>query len=108
MLLVVGRVAARCTNAYDGSEVKYVPSAAAVVRHLSRRPYESALRDCQRFYPFVSRCMCVRVTRTSRVCSYLAESRWLPWLRVSKRSVRFGFGCSEMSGAKDSKAVLSC
>ena len=35
------------------------PSAAAVV-HLSRRPYESAPRDCQPFYPFVSRCMCVR------------------------------------------------
>ena len=29
-------------------------------------------------------------------------------LRVSKRSVRFGSGCSEMSGAKDSRAVLSC
>ena len=26
---------------------------------------------------------------------------------MSKRSVRFGSGCSEMSGAKDSKAVLS-
>ena len=39
---------------------------------------------------------------------YLAERRWLPWLRVSKRSVRFGSGCSEMSGVKDSKAVLSC
>ena len=42
------------------------------------------------------------------MCWYLAERRWLPWLRVSKRSVRFGSGCSEMSGAKDSKAVLSC
>ena len=27
---------------------------------------------------------------------------------VSKRSVRFGSGYSEMSGANDSKAVLSC
>ena len=27
---------------------------------------------------------------------------------VCKMSVRFGSGCSEMSGAKDSKAVLSC
>ena len=53
-------------------------------------------------------CVCVRVTRASRVCSYLAERRRLPWFRVSKRSVRFGSGCSEMSGAKDSKAVLSC
>ena len=53
-------------------------------------------------------CVCVRVTRTSRVCSYLAERRWLPWLRASKRSVRFVSGCSEMSGANDSKAVLSC
>ena len=31
----------------------------------------------------------------------------MPWLCVTKRSVRFGSGCSEMSGAKDSKAVLS-
>ena len=53
-------------------------------------------------------CACVRVTTTRRVCWYLAERRWLPWLRVSKRFVRFGSGCSEMSGAKDSKAVLSC
>ena len=54
-------------------------------------------------------CMCgVRVTTTSRACWYLAERRWLPWLLVSKRSVRFGSGCSEISGAKDSKAVLSC
>ena len=53
-------------------------------------------------------CVCVRVTTTSSVCWYLAERRWLPWLRVSKRSARFGSGCSEMSGAKDSKAVLSC
>ena len=38
------------------------------------------------------------------------------WCQVSKRSVKFGSGCSEMSvahrlecsGAKDSKAVLSC
>ena len=42
------------------------------------------------------------------MCSYLAERRWLPWLRASKRSVRSGSGCSEMSVAKDSKAVLSC
>ena len=27
---------------------------------------------------------------------------------MSKRSVRFGSGSSEMSGAKESKAVLSC
>ena len=38
-----------------------------------------------------------------RVCWYLAKRHWLPWLRVSKRCVRFGPGCSEMSGAKDSK-----
>ena len=48
------------------------------------------------------------MTTASRVCWYLADRRWLPWLRASKRSVRFGFGCSEMSEAKDSKAVLSC
>ena len=50
----------------------------------------------------------MRVTTASRVCSYLAERRWLQWLRVSKRSVGFGSGYSEMSGAKESKAVLSC
>ena len=27
---------------------------------------------------------------------------------IRDRSVRFGSGCFEMSGAKDSKAVLSC
>ena len=39
-------------------------------------------------------CACVRVTTPCHVCWYLAERRWLPWLRVSKRSVRFGSGCS--------------
>ena len=29
-------------------------------------------------------------------------------MRVSKKSIGFGSACSEMSGAKDSKAVLSC
>ena len=133
----------------DLTAVKHVLSAAAVVRHSSRRPYGRASRDC-RFCPFVSRCMCVRVTTTCRasiintsyqkspfgsgddpdtlffhqalnkvsnasdrelpraVCWYVTERRWLPWLRVSKRSGRFASGCSEKSDAKDSKAVLSC
>ena len=65
--------------------------------------------DCRTVWTYIFLCIIiVRVTTTCHVCWYLAERRWLPWLRVSKRSVRLGSGCSEMSGAKDSKAVLSC
>ena len=39
-------------------------------------------------------CACVHVTTTCRVCWKLSERRWLPWLRVSTRSARFGCDCS--------------
>ena len=64
--------------------------------------------DCRTVWTYIFVCITiVRLTTTSRVWWYLDKRRWLPWLRVSKRSVRFGSGCSEMSGAEDSKAVLS-
>ena len=64
---------------------------------------------CRTVWTYIFVCIIiVRVTTPCRVCWYLVERRWLPWWRVSKRSVRFGSGYSEMSGAKDSKAVLSC
>ena len=65
--------------------------------------------DCRTVWTYIFVCIIiVRLTTMSGVCWYLAERRWMPWLRVSKRFVRFGSGCSEMSGTKDSKAVLSC
>ena len=86
----------------DLTEVKHVPSAAAVVRHLSRRPYESAPRDCRPFIP-LSRvvCVCVRVTRTSRVlaamvaCVKEVRKIWI-WLFRNVRG----------EGFEDSSVVL--
>ena len=60
--------ATMAANVSHQTAVKHVPSAAAVVRHLSRRPYDKASGDCQGFVP-LSRvvCACVRVTTTCSV-----------------------------------------